>query len=102
MFEYADWGTMVTVHIEFPAAMKFVVFGGLPTNESSKPDNLTLDEKTSNNYYLVMVDGTVQTYHSNVRFSSKDYKKIAILTSGIYDLTLELEKIDSRTYVKIY
>ncbi|MEA3458651.1 MAG: hypothetical protein U9R21_08245 [Candidatus Thermoplasmatota archaeon] len=102
MFEYADGGTMITVHIEFPASMKFVVFGGLPTNGSSEPDNLTLDEKTSNNYYLVMVDGTVQTYHSNVRFSSEDYNKIAIFTSGIYDLTLELEKIDSRTYVKIY
>jgi len=50
MFEYADGGTMVTVHIEFPTSMKFVVFGGLPTNGSSKPGNLALDEKTSNNY----------------------------------------------------
>ncbi|MCK4348540.1 MAG: hypothetical protein KAW47_07975 [Thermoplasmatales archaeon] len=102
MFEYADWGTMVTVHIEFPASMKFVVFGGLPANGSFKPDNLTLDEKTSNNYYLVMVDGTIQTYHSNVRFSSENHNEIAIFTNGIYDLTLELEKIDGKTYVKVY
>ncbi len=49
-----------------------------------------------------MVDGTIQTYHSNVRFSSENHNEIAILTNGIYDLTLELEKIDGRTYVKIY
>ena len=51
MFEYADEGSMVTVHVEFPTALRFIVFGGLPTNGTTEPTNLRLDENTNNNYY---------------------------------------------------
>ena len=102
MFEYADEGTLVTVHAEFPNSMKFVVFGDLPKNENSKPVNLTLEENTSNNYYFVMNDGACMTFHSNARFCGNDEATIALFQPGIYDLTLELQFVGGKTYVKIY
>lgn len=102
MFEYADEGTLVTVHVEFPDSMSFVVFGDLPENGGAEPDDLTLEENTSNNYYFVMNDGTLLTYHSIARFSSDDETTIALFHSGVYDLTLELYYTGGKTYVKIY
>jgi len=102
MFEYADEGTLVTVYVEFPNSMKFVVFGDLPKNRNSEPANLTLDESTSNNYYFVMNDGTCMTFHSNARFCGNDETTIALFYPGIYDLTLELQFVGGKTYVKIY
>ena len=102
MFEYADEGTLVTVHVEFPNSMKFVVFGDLPKNGNTKPVNLSLDENTSNNYYFVMNDGTISTFHSIVRFSSHNETTIALFHPGIYDLTLELCYVGGKSYVKIY
>ena len=103
MFEYADEGTMVTIHVEFPDAMRYIVFGGLPKNSTSVPTDLKLDENTSNNYYFVMNDGRISTSHSNARFSSKNTDEIAVFYSGVYDFKLELVKeFDGRTYVKIY
>jgi len=103
MFEYADEGTMVTLHADFPPTLRFIVFGGLPVNSNFEPDNITLDENTSNNYYFVMDTGRIFTYHSNARFSGKSHNEIAVLHPGVYDLKLELIKEeDGRTYVKIY
>ena len=103
MFEYADEGTMVTVHADFPSFLRFIVFGGLPVNSSFEPDNITLDENTSNNYYFVMNTGKIFTYHSNARFSGKNHNETAMFHPGVYDLKLELIKEDNgRTYVKIY
>jgi hypothetical protein len=104
MFEYADEGTMITVHVEFPSYMRFIVFGSLPKNGGiSEPDNITLDETTSNNYYFVMNDGRIITAHSNARFSGKNTSEMAVFHAGTYDLKLELVKeVDGRTYVKIY
>lgn len=104
MFEYADEGTVITIHVEFPSYMRFIVFGGLPKNdEISEPKNITLDENTSNNYYFIMNDGRITTSHSNARFSSENSNEMAIFHAGTYDLKLELVKeVDGRTYVKIY
>ena len=104
MFEYADEGTMITVHVEFPSYMRFIVFGSLPKNDgSSEPENITLDENTSNNYYFVMGDGRIKTAHSNARFSGKNTDEMAVFNAGTYDLKLELIKeVDGKTYVKIY
>lgn len=103
MFEYADEGTMITIHSEFPPAMKFAVFGSLPKNESNEINDFTLNENTSNNYFFVMNNGKISTYHSNARFSSKNTEQIAVLYPGSYDLKLELVKeFDGKTYVKIY
>jgi hypothetical protein len=102
MFEYADEGTLVTVHIDLPASLRFIVFGCLPTNSTQEPSNLVLDERTSNNYYYVMNDGTLRTFHSNARFSNKDLSQIAVFHAGTYDLTLELCHHDGRSYVAIY
>jgi hypothetical protein len=102
MFEYADEGSMATVHVEFPAALQFIVFGGLPTNGTGEPTNLTLDENTNNNYYYVITDGTLRVFHSNARFSSKNLAQMAIFHTGTYDLTLELCYNDGKTYVTIY
>jgi hypothetical protein len=102
MFEYADEGSIATVHVEFPSALRFIVFGGLPTNGTIEPTNLTLDENTNNNYYYVLNDGTLRSFHSNARFSDKNLTQIAVFHTGIYDLTLELWYQDGKTYVTIY
>ena len=102
MFEYADEGSIATIHVEFPYSMQFLVFGGLPTNDISIPNNLTLQENTSNNYYVVMNDGTLKTFHSNTRFSDKNETTIAVFFPGSYDLTLESSYWEGKTYVKIY
>ena len=103
MFEYADEGTMVSVHTDFPPSMRFIVFGGLPKNGDFELDSITLDENTSNNYYFVMNNGRIFTYHSNARFSGKNHNEMAVFHPGVYDLKLELVKeSDGKTYVKIY
>jgi hypothetical protein len=103
MFEYADEGTMITIHSEFPSSMKFAVFGGLPKNKTNEINDLTLNENTSNNYFFVMNNGKISIHHSNARFSSKNTGQIAIFYPGTYDLKLELVKeTDGKTYVKIY
>jgi len=102
MFDYANEGTMKTIHVNFPGSLRLVVFGSLPLNTSSYPQNLSLDETTSNNYYFVMDDGTFTTFHSNARFSSNNTKKIALFYPGSYDLTLELVTTEGKTYVKVY
>jgi len=102
MFEYADEGSMAIVHVEFPMALQYIVFGGLPTNGTIEPTNLTLDENTNNNYYFVMNDGTLRLFHSNARFSSENLTQMAVFHSGTYDLTLELYHNGGKTYVTIY
>jgi len=102
MFAYADNGTLITVHVEFLSSMKYLVFGDLPQNGIAEPTNLTFKENTSNSYYFVMNDGRISTAHSPVRFSSDDINEIAVFYPGVYDVTLELDKVDGRTYVKIY
>jgi len=99
MFEYADNGSIVTIPVEFPSSMQFIVFGYLPRNGINEPTNLTLEEKTSNNYYYVMNDGTLRTFHSNARFSNHNMTQIAIFHSGNYDITLELCQMGGKTYV---
>jgi len=103
MFEYADEGTMIPIHCEFPPSMKFVVFGGLPKNKTNEVNDLTLDENTSNNYFFVMNNGKISISHSSTRFSGKNTDQIAVFYPGVYDLKLELVKeVDGKTYVKIY
>jgi hypothetical protein len=102
MFEYANEGTFITLHIEFPASLQFIVFGSLPSNGTAEPSLLTLDENTSNNYYFVMSNGMVRTYHSNVRFSNQNLTQMVVLHSGVYDLTLELCSYMGKSYVAVY
>ena len=102
MFEYADEGTAITLHIIFPNSMKYVVFGSLPNNSNSEPVDLELDENTSNNYYFVTNDGDISIGHSHARFSSNDTSKISVFHSRTYDLKLELENVNGTTYVKVY
>jgi hypothetical protein len=102
MFEYADEGTRVTLQVQFPCSLRFVVFGGLPTNGIFEPDLRMLNESTSNNYYFVMEDGSIHTYHSNVRFSNQNFTQIILLHSGVYTLTLEVGSYEEKTYVAMY
>jgi len=99
MFEYADNGSLRTVSVEFPTSMRFVVFGQVPRNGTNEPANLTLDENTSNNYYYVMDDGTVRTFHSNARFSDHNMTQMALFHSGAYDIILELSQKEGKTYL---
>jgi hypothetical protein len=102
MYEYADDASYSTVHVEFPPSMRFVVFGGVPDNNPDNEPNLTLDEKTSNNYYYVMSDGRVFCFHTNARFSSQNLTKKSIVSTGVHDLNLELTSHEGKIYVKIY
>ncbi len=102
MFEYADEGTLVTIHVDFPDSMSFVVFGSLPRDGTSKPSDLSLNEDMSNSYYFVMDDGTMKTFSSNARFSGESTDEIAVLFPGSYTLRLELLESGGKSYVKIY
>ncbi len=102
MFEYADNRSCITVHVEFPSSMRFVVFGHVPTNGINEPTNLTLDEKTSNNYYYVMVDGSVHPFHSNARFSNHNMTQMVLFYPGAYTITLELCLNEGKTYVTMH
>ena len=103
MFEYADAGTQVTVSVDFPDSMRFVVFGSLPRNGGSQPSDLSLNEDMSNSYYFVMKDGTVQTFSSNARFSGESTDEIALLFPGSYTIRVELvEDTEGVSFVKIY
>lgn len=99
MFEYADHGSCMTIHVEFPESVRFIVFGQLPTNITNEIPNLTSDETTSNNCYVVMKDGTVRTYHSNVRFSNHNLTQCFLLHSGAYDITIEVCQKEGVSYV---
>jgi sensor histidine kinase regulating citrate/malate metabolism len=102
MFEYADEGTSITLHIELPPSLHYIVFGSLPTNSTTEPLVLALNENTSNNYYFVMNDGTIRLYHSNSRFSNQNFTQIVLLYSGVYNITLELCSHEGKTYVTIF
>jgi hypothetical protein len=102
MFEYANEGTLVTVHVDFPDSMGFLVFGSLPENGVMEPTDHTLDENISNCYFFVMDDGTIETYSSNARFSGENADEIALIGPGSYDLRIELERVGDKSYVKIY
>ena len=102
MFEYGNEGTLVNVHVEFPSPLRFIVFGGLPTNGSTEPTNLSLNDATSNNYYFVMDNGACYSFHTNARFCSKNSTHSAMFHSGVYDLILELCSDEGTTFVKIY
>ena len=102
MYEYADEGTVITLHVSFPGSLRCLVFGALPTNGTMEPTNRTLDEHANNNYYYIMNDGTLRLFHSNARFSSKNLTQIAVFRSGTYDLTLALCYLEGNTYVTMY
>jgi hypothetical protein len=102
MFEYADEGSIVHMRVEFPTSLRFIVFGSLPRNGTKEPTNHTLDENNSNNYYFVMNDGTLRTFHSNARFSDRNTTQIVVLHPGRYNLTMELMKNEGKTYVTLY
>jgi hypothetical protein len=102
MFEYADEGSMITIHVEFPTSMRFIVFGSLPRDGTIEPTNLTFDENTSNNYYFVMDDGVLRIFHSNARFSNHNLTQMALFHSGTYDITMKLCHNEGKTYVAMY
>jgi hypothetical protein len=99
MFEYADNESFRSLSVEFPPSIRFIVFGQVPRNGTNEPTNLTLDENTSNNYYYVMDDGTVRTFHSNARFSNCNMTQMVLFHSGTYDVTLELCQKEGKTYL---
>jgi archaellum component FlaG (FlaF/FlaG flagellin family) len=102
MFEYAKEGAFSSVHVDFPSSMRFIVFGGLPKNNTEQPTNLSENDLMSNSYYYVMVDGSIHTGHSNVRFSARNSSQVALFHPGSYYLDLELVIEGEKTYVKIY
>jgi hypothetical protein len=102
MYEYATEGSMVTLQVNFPVSMHFIVFGALPMNGTNEPINRTLDETTNNNYYFAMDDGTVRTFHCSARFSGENLTQIAVFYPGSYDITMKLCNNGGKTYVTMY
>jgi len=99
MFEYADNGSVLTVPVQFPSSMRYLIFGSFQRNGTNEMMNLSLDEKTSNNYYYVMNDGNVRIFRSNVRFSNHNMTEAAIFYSRTKTITLELCQREGKTYV---
>jgi len=102
MYEYAESGTILTINVDFPKALRFIIFGGLPTNGNNEPTNMKINEQTSNNYYYVISDNRIFTYSSNARFSGFSIDEMCLLEHGNYCLKIELVQNDGRSYVKIY
>ncbi len=102
MYQYADEGSCITVEVTFPSSLRYLVFGALPQPGYVEPTTFTINPQTSNNYYYVLVDGTMKNFHSPVRFSSKDTTKFAVFHAGTYMLCLELKKTAGTSYVTIY
>jgi hypothetical protein len=102
MYEYADDGSFIHKKVDFPSSMKTLVFGALPKQDEPVSSSTLLDENTSNNYFYVTDDGRIFPFHSSVRFSGENTTQIAVLVSGSYEITMELQSKDGTTYVTIY
>ena len=102
MFEYADSGTLLTINLNLPSSLNKLVFGSLPQKNVFDEKDIIFDENTSNNYFFLMDDETLNVYSSNARFTGKNTGEVVILKSGCYNIALELIKIKGKTYVKIY
>jgi hypothetical protein len=94
-------GSFQNIHLKVPDNAAFVVFGGMPSSDGASPE--TANQHTDNVFYYVLDDGRIQTRSSVARFSanSTGLNKTFVLYPGDYDLTMELVKNKSGTYVKI-
>ena len=81
-------GTVESIRMKIPDNAAYVVFGGMP-------DGAT-DARTDNVFYYVLNNGRVQAKSSIARFSGP-----AVFYPGEYELTLELIRNNSGTYVEI-
>jgi hypothetical protein len=81
-------GTVEIISVKIPDNTAFVVFGGMPDS--------TADARTDNVYYYVLNNGRVQAKSSIARFSGN-----AVFYPGEYELTLELIRNNSGTFVEI-
>jgi hypothetical protein len=81
-------GTVESIRVKIPDNAAFVVFGGMPEGAA--------DARTDNVYYYVLNNGRVQARSSIARFSGP-----AVIYPGEYELTLELIRNNSGTYVAI-
>lgn len=102
MFEYADSGTLLTINVNLPSSLNKLVFGSIPKKNIFDDKDIIFDENTSNNYFFIMDDATVNVYSSSARFTGKNISQIVVLKPGRYNLILELVKNQGKTYVKIY
>jgi hypothetical protein len=102
MFEYADSGTLLTINVNLPSSLNKLVFGSIPQKNIFDEENIIFDENTSNNYFFVMNDATLNIYSSNARFTGKNIGEAVVLKPGCYNLAIELVKNEGKTYVKIY
>lgn len=81
-------GTLESIRVEIPDNAAFVVFGRMPDGAA--------DARTDNVYYYVLNNGRVQAKSSIARFSGP-----TVFYPGEYELTLELVRNNSGTYVAI-
>lgn len=81
-------GTVESIRVKIPDNAALVVFGGMPDGAAN--------ERTDNVYYYVLNNGRVQAKSSIARFSGP-----TVFYPGEYELTLELIRNNSGTYVAI-
>lgn len=92
MYEYADQGSRVTLHLHLPSSFYFAVFGDNPRSDWSYPASLDRSHSmTSNQWYYVMNSGQSSVFHSSVRFCGTTDETIAILGPGELTVVLELK-----------
>ncbi len=94
---YANNISIQTLQIHFPSSLQLVVLGGIPSN-TGRP---IITNKTCNQYYYMMKDGTIKIYHSKICFSSENNDAI-ILTPGMHTITLKIYEKNRGSYVTVY
>jgi hypothetical protein len=99
MFEYTENGTSKSIPVKLPSSLRFIVFGSTPTQGTNEPTDLRLDERTSNNYYYVLNDGTIRLFHTTARFSNHNMTQIVIYHPGCFTITLQTRQTEGNTYV---
>lgn len=99
MYEYAENGTKKTISVQFPSSLRFAVFGAVPTQGTSEPTTLTIDDHTSNNYFYVMKDGSIYQFHTNTRFSNHNMTQMVLFHPGCFTITLQLCQKEGTPYV---
>lgn len=94
-------GTRETVRFAVPDGIEIVVFGAMPPQNGSVPSQTNTRE--SNIIYYTTYQGVTRTMPSGARYGAlPDLDKPIVLTPGTYELTIELVKDGSGTFIALY
>ena len=94
-------GTKEIVTFNVPDGVECVVFGAMPPQGVGEP--IRTDPHESNIIYYTTYQGVTKTLPSKARYAAlQDLEEPIVLMPGSYELTLELVKDNSGTYITFY